>query len=245
MKFFEDKLIFVDLISQGIQLFKSKKFNEAATRFRRALGYCGSKDFVKEIIVHEGMCYLYLEDYDKATELFDESLKIESEFGTSKDKTASLNDKLNATDIFQEANEIFSDFSHRSDILLFMGKYLKNLENYSKALETFYKALCMGIEFEEKAKNLKSSILWIQGLILSDEEKHSKAAEKFRDAIKLRTVADTREAHSEYLERSFSSIDRSRSFEAIESRDKVYDFACNLEIVENFKDETLEEDSRN
>lgn len=247
------EIIFLDALQkQGKELFNNGKHVEAAVTFREAVKVCGNgnerKDIVKHLIMLEAKCYIFLENHVKAIEMYDELLRIDSEFEKAKDlKAASLNELgfllqeekkySDAKDKFQEASEVCSDSNpHRKSFIMNIGMCYEVMEKYSEAIEMYDKALSIDSKLVE-ARNYKGRILQIQGNILFDDKKYSEASKKFQVADDL--LIDLKLKKSNLLQLGICLSEMEKYDRAIEELDKVLKIDSECESAKECKSAAL------
>lgn len=220
------------LKNQGKDLFNTKKYVEAAAKYSEALKMCRSEDdpIKKMILSNTANCYRRLKKYTEAIEMFDESLKIDSEYAFARNGKAKTLMRIGnslyvdeekypeAAEKFQEAIEICTN-SDQKIYLTNLGKCHIKLKDYSKAIEIFDKALKIDSEYSD-AKYAKALALNSHGDTLQyDEEKYCAAAEKYLEAIELCTTSDEKKLYLTNLGMCYKNS--KEYFKAIDMFDKA------------------------
>lgn len=235
---------------KGDDFLEKENYLEAAETFREAVNLSKS-EARKRILAKEAKCYLIMEDYDKALELFNESLSIDKEYAFAMNfKAETLN---------EQGNTLFDEGKFSESVLKYQQaidtcaeswedkkKYLSNLGNsyqelkeLKKSLMYFDMALNIDMNYED-ARNGKADVENALGDIEFNHENYFGAIRYYQEACEFCT--ETYENKKVYLTNIGDSYHQLKKLDrALEYFDMALKIDMDLEDAKNGKADALDD----
>lgn len=250
-----EEIMLVNLTKEGFKLYNSGKFLEAAVNCHEVVNMCGNEndELKKQFLAFEGFCLARVKNYDKAIELFDESMSIDSEYDFVRNcKSSALNSQgkvlydnnklLEAAKKFEDALELRAALCNQKFYYSNLGNCYLCMGDYTKAIEIYDKSLNIDIEFIQAKEGKASALFKLGSIKILYEKKHLEAFKMFEEAIEISTNPESKKEYYAYYGYCYKCM--KKYSKAIEMYDEVLSIDNEDENAKKIKSEILIEQGR-